>query len=207
MLYRIGEALLAILIIAFVLYKLALNLDMVPEGFSPSGFATKEYNAFKTHLKAESSYPNLIGKISKILLRNIERVENYYQDQILEDQQQNKIAEECKENSIFRFFMFWGADNAENRKCIKKNLQLQKAMKDNVPGYVAPKNDTEPPSTVGNGTARQTAPISPEEQLRLDQERQQMMQDQMNKVQQEFKPPAAPPAPVPAPVQQPAPAQ
>ena len=163
-LYRLGELLLALIVIAFVLYKLALSLDLVPEGFSPAGFLKNEYFAFKEGVKKKADYPNAIGSMSKILLRNLDRIEKYYADKQAEDANKNQLDLECREDDIYRFFMFLGG-GSENERCRKNAEALKKTppkpsvpIPQPLPSNPAVKSVQEPASV------QQAAPVVPQSQ-------------------------------------------
>ena len=131
-LIRIGQAILAILVVSLVLYRVALALDMVPEGFSPSGIMREEYTSFKVGLQSSATSDDLQGKISAIILRNLDRIEHRFH---AADTAKNATpaekataqsqADKCSESALQKFFMGTDSNNpcGSSEDAAQKNLQ------------------------------------------------------------------------------------
>ena len=158
-LYRLGQLLLALIIVGFVLYKLALTLDLVPEGFSPSGFISSEYKKFKEHLSMDAEYPNAIGTTSKILLRIITKIEDKVQQH---NAPPTAADQECQASSFKRYFM--GDDPQGDARC--------KAAKD---AANKPAGSEQSPAAVGAG-APQKIIVTPEQLKQINDELKQIEQ-------------------------------
>ena len=124
-LINLGQLLLAVVIVVFVLYRVALLFDLIPEDFSPSGFVHNEYKSFKMSLAEDTGAPGVRGKIAKIMLKNIDRIEDYYTAKNNMTEEEKRIAAECDQNSLYRFFMFLGGDKGENSACIANEAKIE----------------------------------------------------------------------------------
>lgn len=126
---RVGQIILVLIILVFVGYRLALIFNWVPEDFSPGGLIVTEYKAFKIDLHDASSRPGSSGKIAKVMINNIERIEKYYEARQKLAAEEEALLKECNENDLFRFFMFLGDDKAkENQECMERNLRLKQKV-------------------------------------------------------------------------------
>jgi len=128
-----GQLFLVIAILIFVGYRVALNLDMVPEGFSPSGIARMEYQDFKKGLAEDANPDDFHGKVAIITYNTLNRIEKYIADRKQNKLVNSKYEAECEENSIMRFFMFMGSSKGENARCMPRNLQLKHSMQEIAP--------------------------------------------------------------------------
>lgn len=124
-LINLGQLLLAVVIVVFVLYRVALLFDVIPEDFSPSGFVHHEYKSFKMSLAEGTGEPGVRGKVAKIMLKNIERIEGYYTAENNMTEEERRIAAACDESALYRFFMFLGGDKGENSACIANEAQIE----------------------------------------------------------------------------------
>ncbi len=121
-----GQWILIICILVFVSYRVALIFEWVPENFSPSGVIHQQYIEFKENLLQDSMTDDNYGHAALILLKTLARSERYVAERkIIADEQAN-ISEECKSNSIMRYFMFLGKDSGANKQCTPKRLEIKK---------------------------------------------------------------------------------
>lgn len=174
----LGQLILALGVILFLMYKLALALDMVPEDFSPKGMANTEYQMFKNQLKAASTDDDLQSKLAKIVLFMANKTEAYFTDNQY-DARQKALADQCQETSIMRFFMFMGADNKESKGCMQNNIQLEHEVKKYTPTPVS--KDNKPVSI--QPTVKEPQPVN--NTGAADLSGQQNMQQQQNVQQQQ----------------------
>lgn len=159
-LVTLGQLILVLIVLVFILYKLALALDMVPEDFSPKGMAHTEYKLFKDQLKSASVDDDLQGKLARIAWVSIDKTETYFTRDDVLDAQQKRIAESCQENSIMRFFMFMGKDSVHNKNCIKQNMRIEHEINNNI---AKPASGTKTPVSIHPKDAQQqtTTPADP----------------------------------------------
>lgn len=126
----LGQILLVCMIIIFVLYRVALLFDLVPDDFSPSGVVHKEYISFKQQLAADAEADEFTSHGSLIVLKLLEEAEKYQADKKQRDEAEERLEVSCQENSIYRFFMFMGDDKENVNKCNPSNMPLKPTVKE-----------------------------------------------------------------------------
>lgn len=104
-LVTIGQLILVTIIILFVSYRVALLMDWVPEGFSPSGLVKEEFQAFKENLRQDAYSDDTTAPISLFVYESLNKIEAAYRAEAKAESEQEKLDQRCGENSIYRFFM------------------------------------------------------------------------------------------------------
>jgi hypothetical protein len=165
---QLWEIFIVVAIIVLVGYRLALVYDFVPDQYQPSTILDDVYDGIKQGLAAEAQQNNMVGHSAQWSLNELKEFEKYRRNKQRNYEMAEKIAARCKENMLFRFFMFMGDE--DNQNCSEQNMQLEHATKDvmhdakkpssvqhqksNAPSAAAP--DFVPHSTPA--TKRQAAP-------------------------------------------------
>lgn len=122
------EVILAIIIFLFLLYRVALAYDWIPEEYLPSTIISREYTELKKALRIKSNDPGVGAKFSRMSIGIMEDVEDYVERVRANAARRAEIAAKCNENQIFRFFMEWGGKKTD--ECLESNVRMQAAEKE-----------------------------------------------------------------------------
>lgn len=122
------EVIIVVLIVCIILYRMALAYDYIPEAYQPSTLISEGYESAKKELIAESSEDTMLGHTSKWTIQNLNAIEKYLHDRRIRYVRSVEAAERCKENMIFRYFMYMGEE--DNTKCTESNMQLKAATQE-----------------------------------------------------------------------------
>jgi len=125
---QVWEFLIIVTIILLVVYRWAWLYDYVPDQYQPSTLISKGYDGLKGYLVAEAAAHSAIGPVAGTIVNSLDSAEKYVRDIDSKYRLEEATAERCKENSIFRFFMYMG-ENA-NPSCTEGNLQLKAATQE-----------------------------------------------------------------------------
>jgi hypothetical protein len=125
----LGQFILVLIIVAFVAYRAALLMDLVPEDFSPTSVIKEEFKKFEQNLEEDAASDDITAPISALVSRTFERIENYYAEKRRLEAIEQQIEEKCGENSIFRFFMNLGNDKEAPLTCTTTNLKKSSPAK------------------------------------------------------------------------------
>ncbi len=131
--YSFGEIFAAIVIIIVLLitaYRLAIIFDWLPEDFKPGEIALHRYQDAKAFLLKEGMQPGAVGSMSRSTLDTFNSIEKYIKKQQEQQKLQEQLPEECRNNSIFKWFMYMSGAENKNNSCTRQNLQMQKALED-----------------------------------------------------------------------------
>jgi len=172
---QVWEATIVLIIIAIVLYRLALVYDYVPREYQPSNMADKLYSDVKANLAAKSNSQSFGGQLASGTLDKLLAIETYVKKQQEHYRISQEASERCQENMIFRYFMFMGDET--NPNCSPQNMRLEEAVKEinnsssnktpaaesfgnnnpsaptTIPTQTTPAPTSQPPTTSNSNTA------------------------------------------------------
>lgn len=114
-------------IVLIVLYRLALVYDYIPDEYRPSALFGDIYRNTKQALIVEAQENSTLGKISKNIVAKLNAMEEDIRLEEERSAREAKIAAECDENPIFRFFMHLGE---ESEGCTQRNMKLKQATQE-----------------------------------------------------------------------------
>ncbi len=123
---QIWEFTIVLVFIVVMTYRYALVYDFVPDQYQPSTIFYNVYDTLKDKLKALAAEHDTMGEIAQSTLEHLKLVELKIKAQQQKAQRQQQIAEKCKENMFFRFFM----GDLDSPNCMDQNQRLQAAMQD-----------------------------------------------------------------------------
>ena len=125
---QIWEFVIIVSIILLVVYRWAWLYDYVPDQYLPSTIFSKGYDGVKSFLVDEAADHTVTGRIAGSVVSSLDSVEKYIRDIDTKYRLEEATSDRCKENSIFRFFMYMG-DEA-NPNCAEGNLKLKAATQE-----------------------------------------------------------------------------
>jgi hypothetical protein len=125
---QVWEFVIIVTIILVVVYRWAWLYDYVPDEYQPSTLMSNGYDEMKGFLVEEAANHTIPGNIAGSIVTSLDSAEKYVREINTKYRLEEATAERCKENTIFRFFMYMG--EAANPNCSESNLKLKEATKE-----------------------------------------------------------------------------